>query len=326
MARSIWTGAVSFGLVSIPVKLYPATEEKTVRFRQFEQGTSSRIKYKRVNEETGKEVDYTDIVKGYELGGGEYVLLQPEELDEIAPGRSQIIDITDFVDADEIDPIFYRKTYFLSPSDKAGLRAYSLLTAAMAQADRIAIGNFVMRSKQYLAALRPRAGVLALETMYFADEVREPVIDTDEQPAEVEPRARDMKMARDLIESMTTSWEPENYVDTYREKVLDLVQAKARGEGSVAPAPEEEEGEVVDLMEALRRSVEASRQHRPGNRSQTGATSTSERPAGQDLSGMSKQELYDLAKEQDIEGRSQMGKKELIAALRGAEQSAAKAS
>lgn len=314
MARSIWSGAVSFGLVSIPVKLYSATEEQQIRFRQFEKGTSSRIRYKRVNEDTGKEVQYEDIVKGYDLGEGDYVLVEPEELEQIAPGGSHTIDITDFVDATEIDPIFYRKTYYLSPADKGGQRAYALLTAAMKETDRIAIGNFVMRSKQYLAALRPRADALTLETMYFADEVREPSTASEDLPTDLDPGSTDLKMAHDLIDSMTSTWEPGNYVDTYREKVLDLVQAKARGEGAVSPASSEEEGEVVDLMEALRRSVEASRQHRSGKRRQTGPGESQG-----ELKTLSKEELYELAKSHDIDGRSQMTKQELADALGGVE-------
>ncbi|CAM3470956.1 Ku protein [Occultella aeris] len=319
MARSIWTGALAFGLVNVPVGLYSATEDKTIHFRQFAKGTSSRIRYKRVNEDTGREVDYDDIVKGYELDSGEYVLLDPDELDEIAPGRSRTIDITDFVDAEDIDPIHYQKTYYLAPANEAAERAYRLLTAAMEKTGRIAIANFVMRSKQYLAAVRPHNGVLTLETMFFADEIRDPKSELPSVPAARKPGDKDLKMATSLIDSMTSKWDPANYVDTYREKVLDLVQAKAKGEGIVTASDDEDDegGGVIDLMEALRKSVEASRQHKAGNRHQAGGlerkkTESADAP---DVSAKSKKQLYDLAKDYGVEGRSQMTKDELADAI-----------
>lgn len=327
MARSIWTGALAFGLVNVPVRLYSATEDKTIHFRQFAKGTSSRVRYRRVNEDTGEEVEFEDIVKGYELDSGEYVLVDPDELDEIAPGRSRTIEITDFVDASEIDPIYYQKTYYLAPANEAAERAYALLTSAMEEAGRIGVANFVMRSKQYLAAVRPQEGVLVLETMFFADEVRDPQEQLDKLPSGKAPGKKDLDMAISLIEAMTTAWDPDNYEDTYREKVLDLVNAKAKGRGVVTPtetAPGE--GDVVDLMEALRRSVEASRQHKPGNRHQAGALRTEKKDdakskdAGgkkEDLAGMSKKDLLDLAKDHDVEGRSRMTKDELVDALTG---------
>lgn len=328
MARSIWTGALAFGLVNVPVGLYSATQDKTIHFRQFEKDTSSRIRYRRVNEDTGEEVAYEDIVKGYELESGEYVLVDPDELDEIAPGRSRTIDITDFVDVTEIDPIYYQKTYYLAPANEAAERAYALLVAAMVEAGRIGIANFVMRSKQYLAAVRPQEGVLALETMFFADEVRDPRDELDKLPSGKKPAKKDLDMAISLIESMTTPWDPDNYEDTYREKVLDLINAKAKGQGAVTPSESQpEEGNVVDLMDALRRSVEASRQHRPGNRNRAvGRGSGTKDGAGKnrstrtttkddDLENMSKKDLLDLAKRHDVAGRSTMTKDELVDAL-----------
>lgn len=323
MARAIWSGALAFGLVNVPVGLYAATQDRTIHFRQFQRGTSSRIRYRRVNEKTGKEVDYDDIVKGYRAESGDYVLLEREELEEIAPGRSRTVEITDFVAAEEIDPIYYQKTYYLAPSREDAERAYRLLVDAMTETDRIAIANFVMRSKQYLAAVRPQDGVLVLETMYFADEVRAPDEELENLPVQSEPSKKDLKMAVSLIDSMTTEWDPGNYEDTYREKVLDLVQAKARGEDVVTPREEEGEGEVVDLMDALRRSVEASRQHRAGNRHQAGALPRSE---DEELAGKSKQELYELARSAGVEGRSQMTKEELVEALTSAEGSEQRAS
>ncbi|MFC7405575.1 Ku protein [Georgenia alba] len=315
MARAIWTGAIAFGLVNVPVGLYAATEDRTIHFRQFERGTSGRIRYRRVNEETGKEVAYEDIVKGYELDSGDYVLLEPAELEEIAPGRSRTIEITDFVEAAEIDPIQYQKSYYLAPQNEAAERAYALLTAAMEKADRIAVANFVMRSKQYLAAVRPRDGVLVLETMFFADEVREATTALDRLPRR-KPAQKDLDMAVSLIDSMTSEWDPANYQDTYREKVLDLVEAKAGGQEVVTPEEETgEEGEVVDLMDALRRSVEASRQHQPGNQRQAGGLETREPDGEEDLATMSKDELYDLAAELGVAGRSKMTKDQLADAV-----------
>src|SRR4051812_13005717 len=167
MARAIWSGAISFGLVSIPVELYSATQDHTVHFNQFQRGTSDRVRYKRVNERTGDEVEYGDIVKGREVGDGQFVLVEPAELDEIAPGRSRTIDINAFVDLDEIDPIFYQKTYWLAPAKKEFAKPYALLTKAMTDSNRAGIATFVMRGKQYLTAVRARNGVLALETLYF---------------------------------------------------------------------------------------------------------------------------------------------------------------
>ena len=170
MARSIWTGSLSFGLVNVPVKLYSATHEHEVSFHQFQKGTSSRIRYKRVNEDTGDEVDFEDIVKGAEIDDGRYVIITPEELESVEPGKSRTIDITDFVDAAEIDPIYFQKSYYLGPADDTAKKAYALLAHAMEKAERIGIATFVMRDKQYLAAIRPHDGLLLLETMFFADE------------------------------------------------------------------------------------------------------------------------------------------------------------
>src|SRR5699024_6402326 len=221
---------------------------------------------RRVNEDTGDEVDYEDIVKGFRADSGEYVLLEPRELEEIAPGRSRTIEITDFVEGEQIDPIYFQKSYYLAPSRDDAERAYQLLSEAMADTGRIAIANFVMRSRQYLAAVRAQEGVLVLETMHFADEVRSPSDELDHLPARTEPAERDLKMAVSLIDSMTVHWDPNNYADSYRQKVLDLVRSKARGEGLVTHQEEEPGGEVVDLHSALRRWVRSSSKLRAGNR------------------------------------------------------------
>ncbi|UFU03668.1 Ku protein [Ruania suaedae] len=315
MARSLWTGALAFGLVNVPVGLYAATEDRSVRFRQFEKGTSARIRYQRVNEETGDEVPYENIVKGYELESGEYVLLEREELDEIAPGRSRVIEITDFVDTAEIDPVYYQRTYYLGPRNESAERAYALLATAMRESGRVGIANFVMRSRQYLAVVRPYGDALALETMHFADEVRDPQRELSHLPTSAAPAGRDIDMATSLIDAMTGPWDPDAYADTYREKVLELVVAKAQGEGAVATGEREESEEnVVDLVEALRRSVDESRARRQGG-ADSPRRSPATPPPEDRLEQMSKSELYDLAQERDIGGRSQMTKKQLVAAL-----------
>jgi len=268
MARAIWTGSVSFGLVNVPVGLYSATQDHDVHFHQFAKGTSSRIRNQRVNEDTGDEVDYDDIVKGAEVGDGDYVMLTPEELESVEPGRSRTIDITDFVDAADIDPVYYQKPYYLAPSDDAAKKAYQLLVKAMSKAERIGVATFVMRGKQYLAAIRPSADekVLVLETMYFADEVRDPAEEIDRLATRTKVAGKDLDMAVNLIESLTTDWDPKNYRDTYTERVEQLIDAKKKNREIV---PTEDAGEtsekVTDLLAALEASVDAAKQHRPGN-------------------------------------------------------------
>ncbi|ALG11379.1 Ku protein [Kibdelosporangium phytohabitans] len=257
MARAIWSGAISFGLVSIPVELYSATEDHTVHFNQFQRGTSDRIRYKRVNERTGKEVDYSDIVKGNEVDSGEFVLVEPDELADIAPGRSRAIEIDAFVELDEIDPIHYQKTYWLAPAKKEYAKPYALLTKAMADSNRAGIATFVMRGKQYLTAIRPRGKIMALETLFFADEIRDPA-EITETVADVRVgKGNELKMATTLIESMSQPWRPEDYHDTYAEKVNKLIDDKAKGNETVVEAEPPDATEVTDLMEALRRSVES---------------------------------------------------------------------
>ncbi|OMQ14395.1 Ku protein [Modestobacter sp. VKM Ac-2676] len=328
MARAIWTGSLAFGLVNVPVGLYSATEDRTIHFNQFERGTSSRIRYRRVNEDTGEEVPYSDIVKGEEVGDGQYVVLTPEELAEIAPGRSRTIDIADFVDLAEIDPIYYQKTYYLAPQDEGAQRPYALLLQALERSQRVGIATFVMRSKQYLAAIRPQGDVLTLETMFFADEVRDPVEEIELLPAPHSFQSRDLDMAVTLIDSMTTEWDPTNYRDSYRDRVQELIAAKERGDEMVTQGEPETAGKVMDLMAALRASVDAAGGHRPGNRDQDQQLET--RRAGDDgggsdgggsgddegdLDALPKKELYRRAQELDVPGRSKMSHDELADAI-----------
>jgi DNA end-binding protein Ku len=272
MARPIWTGSVAFGLVNVPVALYAATEDKTVHFNQFQAGTSDRIRYKRVNERTGREVELADIVRGREVSKGDYVLITDEELEAIDPGRSRTIDIDDFADLAEIDPIYFQKTYYLAPRGEGALRAYALLHRAMADTGKAGIATFVMHGKEHLAAIRAGgAGVLALETMYFADEVRDPREEIEDLLDAGAPGGRELRIAKQLVDSMTIDWNPENYEDTYRERVEDLIERKRRGEEIVTEATPPEDSGVVDLADALRRSAEAQRRRSAGGRSTAGA-------------------------------------------------------
>src|SRR3954464_600992 len=237
MPRAIWSGTISFGLVNVPVKLHTATEEKDVHFNQFAENTGDRIKNKRVSEKTGREIDFKDIVKGYEVSKGKFVIVTPEELESVDPGPRRTIEIEDFVALEEIDPVYFAKTYYLAPAEGEGAsRAYALLRAAMDKSERVAIGRFVMRTKQYLVALRPMDKVLTLSTLYFSDEVRD-AKDLD-VPGSIKLKPREMEIARSLIDSLTTTWKPERYEDTYRERVLKLVKDKAKGKEIVV-----EEGE-----------------------------------------------------------------------------------
>ena len=267
MARAIWTGSVSFGLVNVPVGLYSATKDHDVHFHQFEKGTKSRIRNERVNEDTGDEVAFKDIVKGAELSDGGYVMLTPEELESVEPGRSRTIDISDFIDAAEIDPIFYQKSYYLAPKDDAAKKAYMLLVKAMDKADRIGVATFVMRGKQYLAAIRPSGNVLVLETMHFADEVRDPADELDQLPIRTKVTGKDLDMAVSLVRAMTSPWKPTNYRDTYTERVQKLIDAKKKNREIVVPEEleEDDDGKVVDLLAALQASVDSAKGHKPGN-------------------------------------------------------------
>jgi DNA end-binding protein Ku len=267
MARSIWSGVISFGLVSVPVGLYSATREHEVTFHQFEKGTKDRIRYQRVNERTGKEVEYGDIVKGTEVRGGTYVMLDQDELDSVAPGRSKSLDIHVFVDLDEIDPIYYQKSYYLAPGSDETVRTYALLRDAMAKANRAAIGTLVMRGKEYLAAIRPDGDLLVLETMFFADEIRDPKAELDRVPGNVKLRPQELQMAGELISSMTGPWKPTEFRDSYADRVQELVKAKGKGEAVTVADDAPEPTNVIDIMDALRASVERAQQRRTGAKS-----------------------------------------------------------
>jgi len=262
MARPIWTGAITFGLVSVPVAMYSATHEHEVSFHQFEKNTSDRIRYRRVNERTGKEVDYDDIVKGADVGDGEYVLLEQEELDAVAPGRSRSLTIDRFVDLDDIDPIYYQKTYFLGPGGEDTAKVYGLLRDAMTDANRAAIGTLVMRGKEYLAAIRPDGELLVLQTMFFADEVRDPQQELEGLPRKGAAKRNELSMAQQLIDSMAGPWRPADFRDTYTDRVNELIEQKKAGKEVTAAEPAPEPTNVTDLFEVLKRSVENAQKRR----------------------------------------------------------------
>jgi DNA end-binding protein Ku len=278
MARAIWSGVLTFGLVSVPVELYSATKAHDPGFHQFEKDTGDRIRYQRVNERTADEVEYSDIVKGADADGGRYVMLDQDELDSVAPGRSRSMEIRTFVDLDDIDPIYFDKTYYLGPGGEETGKVYALLREAMGNSGKAAIASFVMRGKEYLAAVRADGDLLVLETLFFADEVREPHQQISNLPGRVKLTRPELRMAGQLIESMTGPWKPSDYRDTYTDRVNDLIDAK-KHDREVQPVNEAPPGtDVVDLTEALRASVEAAK-HEPSGKRSGGRGKPKEAPA-----------------------------------------------
>lgn len=364
MARPIWTGVLSFGLVTVPISLYSATESHGVSFRQIERGTADRVRNKRVNERTGEEVPYGDIVKGFELAEGEYVVVEPEELERISPGRSKTIEIRGFVDLDQIEPIYFDTTYYIGPKGKEYAKVYRLLQQAMEHKNKAGLALFSMRGKEYLTAVKSEGGILSAHTMHFADEVRDPRREVDNLPdEEVAVSDRELSTAEQLIDMLAVDWDPNEWHDTYSEQVRELIQAKAEGRETAASEGPAQATNVVDLMDVLSRSLEsagrpgagpkakateedASQQAADDPRARTRKASTpgrspkeagekkstsSRRPAKaaaahkststakpqEDLSALSKAELYKLATERDLAGRSSMTRDELERALEG---------
>ncbi|MFF3598022.1 non-homologous end joining protein Ku [Kitasatospora indigofera] len=378
MARPIWSGILSFGLVSVPVSLYAATENHTVAFRQIQRGTSDRIRNKRVNERTGEEVAFGDIVKGFELAEGEYVVVEPDELDRISPGRSKTIEITGFVDLEQVEPIYFDTTYYLGPKGKEYGKVYTLLQRALEKANRAGIAMFSMRGKEYLTAVRSENGILTAHTMHFADEVRAPRTEIPTLPAAGSDTTavsdRELAMAQQLVDMLAVDWNPENYRDTFEQKVHELIAAKQAGQEITAPEAAPAPSNVLDLMDILGRSLESAKtastpatgdakaaakagaksaaatakNSRTGTGSKAGAaagrtsaghqpkdargkksTSTRARPATsatgkktgtasrrrQDLSGLTKSELYKKATAAHLPHRSTMTRDQLQTAL-----------
>ena len=261
MPRAMWKGAISFGLVTIPVAVYPVTEEKGLKFNQLHDEDGGRIRYKRVCEKDGEEVTFEHIVKGYEVAKGRYVVVDPDELEPFIPAATKAIDLEEFVDLADIDPVFYDTPYIVAPDKSA--KPYVLLTKAMEEAGKVAVGTFVMRSKQYVAAVRPIDGRLMLSTMAFADEVVDPaVIDELDGIGDISVTKKELAMAEQLVESLAGDFEPERFRDSYREQVLDLIEKKAAGEVFETPEPVAAAPKVVDLMAALEASVKAAKEAR----------------------------------------------------------------
>ncbi len=260
MPRAIWTGAISFGMVTVPVKLYSAIDRKSVRFHQLSGKTGVRIAQKRVDPQSGEEVPYEDIVKGYEIAKDRYVVIEPGELEALEPKKTRTIEIEDFVELAQIDPIYYDHPYYLAPGP-GGVKPYRLLLEAMRETDKVAIARVVIRSKEQLVALRPVGDALGMATMLFADEVIPPdQIEEVSEAAEVKTTKRELDMAKQLVASLAGDFEPDRYRDTYRAEVLDLIERKAQGEEiAVQPVPDELTEPAPDLMSALKASLEAVR-------------------------------------------------------------------
>jgi len=257
MPRAIWSGSISFGLLNVPIKLYSAVSRKNVSFRELRESDGSRIRHKRVAEADGEEVPYEDIVKGYEVSPDQYVVVTRDELEEIDPKRTRAIEIQDFVDLDDIDPIYFDHPYYLGP-DKGAEKAYALLVKAMSDARKVAIARFVLRNREHLAAIRPATSVLTMATMRFADEVVAP----DELGEDVVPQdgrkleKREVDMAKQLIDSLTSDFDPGKYRDEYREELLALIDRKAQGKAVTGPVSEEPKPtKAPDLMAALEESL-----------------------------------------------------------------------
>ena len=257
MPRPIWTGSISFGLVNVPIRLVTATSDKDVRFNQLHANDGGRINQKRVCSVDGEEVPYEEIAKGYEMSPGQYVLIDPDELATLDPEASHTIDLEEFVDLEQIDPIYFERAYYLVP-DKRAEKPYALLAEAMTRSKKVGLARFVMRTKQYLAALRAKDGVLVLSTMLYDDEVT-PINKLEGVPEGVELSDREVAMAEQLVQSLTTEFEPAKYHDEYRQRVLDLIQAKAEGQVIAAPPVTEPATPVVDLMAALEASLAAAK-------------------------------------------------------------------
>ncbi|GGT47639.1 non-homologous end joining protein Ku [Streptomyces kurssanovii] len=353
MARAMWTGVLSFGLVTLPVGLFTATDDHTVHFHQLQRGTGDRIRNKRVNERTGREVKSEDIVKGYDMGDGQYVVVEPDELDDISPGRSKVVDISGFVDLADIEPVHFARTYYLGPRGTEYFKVYELLRSALHRSRKAGIATLTMRGKEYLTAVRAQESVLVLHTMHYADEIRDPRQEFD-LPGREKISPGELGTAEKLIEALSVEWKPEDYHDTYEDRVRELVASKLEGREVVTEAGPPEATNVVDLMEALNRSVERARSGKgrggarttaaKGRRAKdTGARDTKgakgrkaaeraksvggsrRKGAGkkQDLAALSKKDLYARATDLGIPGRSSMSRDELLEALTGAARAAA---
>jgi DNA end-binding protein Ku len=281
MARPIWSGVISFGLVSVPVRMYTATESKELRFHFLDRRDMNPIGYDKVNRVTGKSVPADEIARGFEFDKGRFVELTEEDIDRLDIELTHSIDICDFVSIDEIDPLYFRKGYYLLPQEGAE-KPYRLLVRALHETGRVAVAKVVIRNKQHLAAVRPVGDTLVLETMYYADEVRQP-----EEAPTPQVRKAEVDMAKTLIENLAADWDPSKYHDNYRTELLDLLQKKAEGEP--LPEPQSDEGgEVIDLMDALRASVQATKKRRGASRTGLSASASRSKRGGSSSKSKSK--------------------------------------
>ncbi|MEU3020648.1 Ku protein [Nocardiopsis sp. NPDC007018] len=313
MPGTVWTGTISFGLVSVGVRMYSARERHGPTVHQFVRGTSARVRYQRVNEDTGERVASEDIVKGAEVDESDsYVLLEPADMEQVQPGRSRTLEITGFVSAEDVDPLWYASTYYLGP-DKSSAKPYRLLLAALEESGRAGLGTLVMRNRQHLALVAPQQGVLTASTLYWPDEVRDP--EDVMRPPNGEVDRGELRLAAQLIDAMTAEWEPSQYTDEYERRLEELIAAKARG-GTVTyegREPEEKgEGKVVALDDALRASLRQRRKDRAGSSGRHGRAPA---PRSSDDRRPTKGELMERARELDIPGRSRMTKEELADAV-----------
>lgn len=325
MARALWSGFLSFGLVNVPVGMYSATSDQTIHFNQLHKGTSNRVRYRKVDEATGEELSNDDIVSGYEITPGEYVVVTKDELKEAAPEKSETIAISDFVDLKEIDPTYFRQTYYLAPKGKGADRAYALLRQAMQAAGRVGIATFVMRDREHLVAVRPTEDVLILETMYFDSEIRNPHEELETLPGQLAFDERELAIAHQLIDMLSGPWEPSKYANTYRERLEALLEQKRDGQviHYEQPTPK---SNVLDLMAALEASVATTgkrvTRQAPGSDDSGPKDKVAARAAAPArhtqravLPG-SKQDLLNRAKERGLPADAAMTKAQLQALLR----------
>ena len=307
MARTLWSGSLSFGLVNVPIRLTSAARDLDLHFRQLHEKDGAAIEQRRYCSEEEKEVEWEEVGRGYELDDGEQIVLTDEELASVEPRKTRTISVEAFVDLDDVDPIYFDHPWFLTPKGESEgtLRAYQLLVDVMESTDRAALGRFVMRTKEYLVLVRPRDGLLALTTLRFHDEVRP----TDEiAPGGRKPAKGKIEGAIAVIESLSTEWEPERYTDLYRERLQGVIEDKKKGKRIKAPELEEEPKPAPDLMAALQDTLD---------RMGSGKRPSRAGGNGGGLEKLSREELYERAQKEDVPGRSKMSKDELIEALDG---------
>lgn len=314
--RSVWTGAITFGLITIPVRLYTAVSSDRINFDLLHASTGNHIRYRRVDEQTGREVDWKDIVKGYEVQDGTYVTFTHDELDELSIESMRTIDIDTFVDLGDIDPIYYEKTYYVAPRE-GGEKAYQLLVRALDEQQRVGIAKFAMRQKEHLCALRVKDGMFVLETMHWPSEIREP--DIEGLDARVDVRDRELAMAKDIVDQLTGPFEPGRYRNTFERELKQAAKRKLEGEEVTVASESSSTTPVDDLMAALEESLRAAKAGRRPRRSAVTGSDDGDAAKGgddrQELREHTKDDLMGMARERDLEGRSSMTKDELVDAL-----------